>query len=157
MGVTIEGNREILGLSIGDSEDKVFWTEFLQSLRARGLVGVELVISDAHLGLKAAIQEVLVGSAWQRCRVHFMRNVLVRVPKAHGQMVSALIRTIFAQPDRASVEAQLDQVAGQLESRFDVVADMRQRRQGGPLRLRLVPSEPLDEDLVEQPLGAGQR
>ena len=124
MGVTIEGNREILGLSIGDSEDKVFWTEFLQSLRARGLVGVELVISDAHLGLKAAIQEVLVGSAWQRCRVHFMRNVLVRVPKAHGQMVSALIRTIFTQPDRASVEAQLDQVASQLESRFDVVADM---------------------------------
>ena len=100
MGVTIEGNREILGLSIGDSEDKVFWTEFLQSLRARGLTGVELVISDAHLGLKAAICEVLVGSAWQRCRVHFMRNVLVRVPKAHGQMVSALIRTVFAQPDR---------------------------------------------------------
>ena len=70
MGVTKEGNREILGLSIGDSEDKVFWTEFLQSLRARGLTGVELVISDAHLGLKAAICEVLVGSAWQRCRVH---------------------------------------------------------------------------------------
>ena len=70
MGVTRDGNREILGLSIGDSEDKVFWAEFLQSLRVRGLVGVELVISDAHLGLKAAIQEVLVGSAWQRCRVH---------------------------------------------------------------------------------------
>ena len=74
MGVTKEGNREILGLSIGDSEDKVFWTEFLQSLRARGLTGVELVISDAHLGLKAAIQEVLVGSAWQRCRVHLHRG-----------------------------------------------------------------------------------
>jgi len=124
MGVTRDGTREILGISIGDSEDKVFWTEFLQSLRARGLSGVELVISDAHLGLKAAIQEVLVGSAWQRCRVHFMRNVLVKVPKAHGQMVSALIRTIFAQPDQASVGAQLDQVAGQLDGRFAVVADM---------------------------------
>ena len=124
MGVTKEGNREILGLSIGDSEDKVFWTEFLQSLRARGLTGVELVISDAHLGLKAAICEVLVGSAWQRCRVHFMRNVLVRVPKAHGQMVSAMIRTIFAQPDQASVHAQLEQVAGQLDGRLDVVSAM---------------------------------
>ena len=124
MGVTKEGNREILGLSIGDSEDKVFWTEFLQSLRARGLTGVELVISDAHLGLKAAICEVLVGSAWQRCRVHFMRNELVRVPKAHGQMVSAMIRTIFAQPDQASVHAQLEQVAGQLDGRLDVVSAM---------------------------------
>lgn len=124
MGVTREGNREILGISIGDSEDKVFWTEFLQSLRARGLLGVELVISDAHLGLKAAISAVLVGSAWQRCRVHFMRNVLAKVPRAQGQMVSALIRTIFAQPDQASVEAQIDQVGDQLEGRFGVVADM---------------------------------
>ena len=70
MGVSRDGNREILGIQIGDSEDKVFWTEFLQSLRSRGLAGVELVISDHHLGLKGAIQEVLVGSAWQRCRVH---------------------------------------------------------------------------------------
>ncbi len=124
MGVTRDGNREILGLSIGDSEDKVFWAEFLQSLRVRGLVGVELVISDAHLGLKAAIQEVLVGSAWQRCRVHFKRNVAAKVPRAQASMVSALISTIFAQPDRASVEAQLDQVASQLGGRLDVVADM---------------------------------
>jgi transposase-like protein len=124
MGVKREGAREILGLSIGDSEDKVFWTEFLQSLRARGLVGVELVISDSHLGLKAAIQEVLVGSAWQRCRVHFMRNVLAKVPRAQGQMVSALIRTIFAQSDVESVAAQLGEVATSLERRFPVVADM---------------------------------
>jgi transposase-like protein len=124
MGVTRDGTREILGISIGDSEDKVFWTEFLQSLRARGLSGVELVISDSHLGLKAAIQEVLVGSAWQRCRVHFMRNVLAKVPRAQGQMVSALIRTIFAQSDADSVSEQLKEVADRLEPRFEVVADM---------------------------------
>ena len=82
------------------------------------------MISDAHLGLKAAIQEVLVGSAWQRCRVHFKRNVAAKVPRAQASMVSALISTIFAQPDRASVEAQLDQVASQLGGRLDVVADM---------------------------------
>ena len=99
MGVSMSGNREILGLSVGDSEDKVFWVEFLQGLRARGLSGVELVISDAHLGLKGAISEVLVGSSWQRCRVHFMRNVLAKVPRSHGQVVAALIRTVFAQVD----------------------------------------------------------
>ena len=75
MGVSMSGNREILGLSVGDSEDKVFWVEFLQGLRARGLSGVELVISDAHLGLKGAISEVLVGSSWQRCRVHLHRGM----------------------------------------------------------------------------------
>ena len=124
MGVSRDGNREILGIEIGDSEDKVFWTEFLQSLRSRGLAGVELVISDHHLGLKGAIQEVLVGSAWQRCRVHFMRNVLAKVPRAQGQMVAALIRTIFAQSDEQAVFDQLEEVAGSLERRFPVVADM---------------------------------
>jgi transposase-like protein len=124
MGVTDDGTREILGIEVGDSEDKVFWTEFLKGLRSRGLIGVELVISDHHLGLKAAIQEVLVGSAWQRCRVHFKRNVLAKVPRAQGPMVSAMITTIFAQPDEESVKAQLDEVARSLEKRFDVVADM---------------------------------
>ena len=81
-GVTTNGDREVLGIEIGDSEDGVFWTGFLSSLRQRGLAGVELVVSDAHLGLKAAIDKVFVGAAWQRCRVHFMRNVLARVPKA---------------------------------------------------------------------------
>ena len=83
-GVTMDGSREVLGLAVGDSEDGAFWTEFLRSLRARGLSGVRLVISDHHLGLKAAVEAVMVGSAWQRCRVHFMRNVLARVqPDQH--------------------------------------------------------------------------
>ena len=86
-------------VDVGDSEDGAFWTAFLRSLRARGLAGVQLVISDAHAGLIEAIDAVLIGAAWQRCRVHFMRNVLAKVPKASGEMVAAAIRTIFAQPD----------------------------------------------------------
>jgi transposase-like protein len=123
-GVTATGEREVLGLDVGDSEDGAFWTAFLRSLRARGLSGVRLVISDAHEGLKGAIAAVLLGAAWQRCRVHFQRNVLARVPKASAQMVLAAVRTIFAQPDAAAVRAQLDEVADKLAPGFPAVAAM---------------------------------
>jgi len=88
-GVSMTGEREVLGCAVGDTEDETFWTEFFRSLRARGLQGVRLVISDHHLGLKAAIAKVFVGTAWQRCRVHFMRNVLSKVTKANAEMVAA--------------------------------------------------------------------
>jgi putative transposase len=81
IGVTVTGEREVLGLDIGASEDGAFLTEFLRGLVTRGLAGVELVVSDAHVGLKEAIPAVLVGASWQRCRVHFMRSALSRVPK----------------------------------------------------------------------------
>jgi len=123
-GVTTTGDREVLGVDVGDSEDGAFWTAFLKGLRARGLTGVQLVISDHHLGLKAAIGAVFVGAAWQRCRVHFMRNVLARVPKASAEMVAAAIRTIFAQPDAAHVRSQLDEVARMLDAKFPDVAAM---------------------------------
>jgi putative transposase len=123
-GVTKTGDREVLGLAVGDSEDGAFWTAFLRSLRARGLAGVQLVISDAHEGLKAAIGAVLLGAAWQRCRVHFLRNVLTRIPRGSAEMVLAAIRTIFAQPDAASVSEQLDEIVERLEPRFPVVASM---------------------------------
>ena len=110
-GVTADGRREVLGFDVGDSEDGAFWTAFLRSLKARGLTGTQLVISDAHAGLKAAIGAVLIGAAWQRCRVHFMRNVLAQVPKRHAEMVAAAIRTIFAQPDAEHVRDQLDVIA----------------------------------------------
>ncbi len=87
-GVAADGTREVLGLDVGDSEDEAFWGAFLRSLKTRGLGGVQLVISDAHEGLKAAIRRHLQGAAWQRCRVHFNRNVLARVGKAHGEMVT---------------------------------------------------------------------
>ena len=123
-GVTATGDREVLGLAVGDSEDGAFWTAFARSLRARGLGGVRLVISDAHQGLKAAIAAVFLGAAWQRCRVHFLRNVLARIPKGRAEMVLALIRTIWAQPDPAAVREQLDAVADKLSAGFPVVAAM---------------------------------
>ena len=123
-GVTSRGDREVLGLAVGDSEDGAFWTAFLRSLRARGLAGVRLVISDAHEGLKGAIGAILLGAAWQRCRVHFLRNVLARIPRAGAEMVLAAIRTIFAQPDAAAVREQLDEIAARLAPRFPVVAAM---------------------------------
>jgi putative transposase len=123
-GVTADGGREVLGLDVGDSEDGAFWTAFLRSLKARGLAGVQLVISDAHTGLKAAIAAVMTGASWQRCRVHFLRNVLARVPKGSAEMVAAAIRTIFAQPTGHEVVAQVDKVAAMLAGKFPAVASM---------------------------------
>jgi putative transposase len=123
-GVTSTGEREVLGVEVGDSEDGAFWTAFLRSLRARGLAGVQLVISDHHLGLKAAIASVFIGASWQRCRVHFMRNVLAKVPKASAEMVAAAIRTVFAQPDAEHVKAQMDEITHMLEGKFPDVATM---------------------------------
>jgi putative transposase len=113
-GVRADGWREVLGFAVGDSEDGAFWTAFLRSLKARGLGGVQLVISDAHTGLKQAISAVLLGAAWQRCRVHFLRNVLAQVPKGNAEMVAAAIRTIFAQPKAEMVRDQLEVIAGML-------------------------------------------
>ncbi len=122
-GVSMTGDREVLGCAVGDSEDEAFWCEFLRSLRTRGLAGVRLVISDHHLGLKKAIATVMIGAAWQRCRVHIMRNVLARVPRANAEMVAAAIRTIFAQPDAGAVAEQFERIRTTLGGQFpDVVA-----------------------------------
>ena len=119
-GVAADGNREVLDLDVGDTEDEVFWTTFLRRLRKRGLHGVVLVISDAHTGLKAAIRKTLSGTSWQRCRVHLMRNLLSRVPKGHAEMVAA----IFAQPDPHSTRDQLRLVADMLRDRHPAVSDL---------------------------------
>jgi transposase-like protein len=123
-GVSAQGGREVLGLDVGDSEDGPFWTQFLRGLKARGLAGVQLVISDAHQGLKGAIGAVLAGAAWQRCRVHFLRNALARVPKASAEMVAVTIRTIFAQLTAAEVVDQVDKVASILAPKFPAVAQL---------------------------------
>jgi putative transposase len=123
-GVRSDGNREVLGCDVGDSEDGVFWAAFLRGLRQRGLSGVRLVISDLHLGLREAIDKVFIGASWQRCRVHFMRNALSGVPRAKTQMVAAAIRTIFAQPDGTHVARQLDVVADTLSFGFPDVAKL---------------------------------
>jgi putative transposase len=123
-GVRADGVREVLGLDIGLSEDVALWRAFLQGLVARGVRGVQLVVSDAHQGLKQAIREVFVGASWQRCRVHFVRNVLARVPKSAQAMVAATIRTIFQQPDRRAAQAQLAHVIATLEDRFPKVVPL---------------------------------
>ena len=123
-GVCGDGRREVLGFAVGDSEDGAFWTAFLRSLKARGLAGVQLVIADAHLGLRQAVQATMAGAAVQRCRVHFLRNMLARVPKGSAEMVAAAIRTIFAQPDPAHVHEQLDAIAGMLGRQFPTLETM---------------------------------
>jgi len=117
-GVTAAGGREILGVDVGDSEDEVFWRGFLRSLRERGLSGVELVISDQHAGLVAALGRQLQGVPHQRCRVHFARNLLALVPKSHKDMVAAVFRTAFAQPDPVAVSKAWDTVRDQLAASF---------------------------------------
>ncbi len=111
VGVTASGGREILGVEVGPSEDGAFWLGFLRSLVARGLGGVRLVTSDAHEGLRQAIGAVLHGASWQRCRVHFLRNVLALVPKGAQPLVAATLRTIFAQPTAEAARQQWRQVA----------------------------------------------
>src|SRR5918992_484711 len=117
-GVRADGVREVLGIDIGLSEDVALWRAFFQGLVGRGLQGVQLVISDAHPGLKQAIREVFVGAAWQRCRVHFMRNLLARVPKTAQAMVAATVRTIFQQAGREAAQQQLRDVCRSLRARF---------------------------------------
>ncbi|ONK14328.1 Transposase [Streptomyces sp. MP131-18] len=108
----------------GDSESKPFWTKFLRSLRARGLENVQLVISDSHSGLVAAIRTVFLGTAWQRCWVHFVRDVFSVIEKGSGETVAATIRTIFAQTTGAAVRSQPDVVADMLGRQFPQVKTM---------------------------------
>lgn len=119
--VNQDGRREILGLAIGESEAKPFWVKFLTSLKQRGLAGVKLVISDAHEGLKAAIAQVFSAS-WQRCRVHFMRNLLACVAKSGQSLVGTLVRQVFVQPDAESAHRTWRQVADQIRKQYPKAA-----------------------------------
>lgn len=123
VGVNADGHREVLGLDVITTEDGAGWLAFLRGLVARGLSGVSLVISDAHTGLVDAIASTLMGATWQRCRTHYLRNLLTKVPKSAQAMVATLVRTIFAQPDAASVWAQHARVVDQLAERFGDAAD----------------------------------
>ena len=123
VAVNTDGRREVLGLDIGPSEAETFWTEFLRKLRRRGLKGVKLVISDAHEGLKAAVTRVLTAT-WQRCRVHFMRNVLAHAGKSGRRVVSAFIATAFAQETSDAARQQWRSVADHLRSRLPKLAGL---------------------------------
>jgi transposase-like protein len=141
IGITSDGTRQVLGIDVGPSEDTAFWTAFLRSLVKRGLKGVRLVISDAPEGLKAAIGTVLTGTTWQRCRVHFMRNLLATVPHGAREAIAAIVRTIFAQPDHASAMTQLREVADALRSRFAQAAVLLEDAGEDILAYRHVPLE----------------
>ncbi len=120
--VNLEGQREVIGIDVGTSEDGAFWLQFLRSLVVRGLSGVQLVTSDAHRGLKEAIATVFTGASWQRCRTHFMTNLLSRVPKRVQAAVATMVRTIYQQPSPEEVHAQHRRVVEQLEERFPQAA-----------------------------------
>jgi putative transposase len=128
-GITAAGDREVLGVDIGDSEDETFWTRFLRSLRKRGLVGVRLVISDAHAGLIASIRKIMIGASWQHCRVHYIRNLLSTVPKGSQDLVASAFRSIFALSDPDEVSKRWDEVVDNLDERFPKAAvSMREAR-----------------------------
>lgn len=114
-GVNSDGHRQILGLEVSTSEDEAAWTDFLRGLKGRGLSGVKLVISDAHKGLKAAIASEMPGVCWQRCRTHFARNLLCKVPKKAQDFVAAALRTVFAQPTKEDAREALHKLVGQLD------------------------------------------
>ena len=123
-GVNTEGHRSVLGVEADISETHESWVSFLKKLRARGLAGVKLVISDAYDGLKSAISRVYPESTWQRCKVHVMRNILARVPKTARPMISALVRMIFLETSPAAAKERLGQVADQIRGRFPAAADL---------------------------------
>jgi putative transposase len=135
------GEREVLGVDVGPSEDRAFWTSFLRSLVARGLSGVRLVTSDSHRGLKSAVETILVGASWQRCRVHFMRNALSLVPKAAQQMVGATIRTVFAQPDAKSACEQWRRVSDGFRHRFARLSELMDEAEEDLLAYAAFPQE----------------
>ena len=150
-GVNAEGYREILGIDVTSSEDGAGWLAFLRGLVARGLSGVAMVTSDDHAGLVNAIAAVLPGAAWQRCRTHYHRNLLTRVPKTAQPWVSTLVRTIFEQPDPASVRRPARpgrRRAGGQAARRRRPSGRRPRRHPGLHRL---PPRGLAAGLVQQP------
>ena len=140
VGLSEEGKKEVLGMKVGHAESEEFWTELLRSLLARGLRGVKLVTSDAHAGLKKAISRCLP-SAWQRCRVHLMRNMLAHVPKGKKELVAAMIRTAFAQPTQEEAKTQWRLVGGNLRQSFPKVASIMEEAETDALAYMGFPSE----------------
>jgi transposase-like protein len=139
-GLRQDGHREVLGLDVGDSENETFWKEFLGDLVDRGLAGVRLVISDAHAGLVKAIRRCFQNASWQRCRVHAMRNLLAAANHRHRQVIAALIRTIFVQPDTKTATAQLRAVVDQLRPYAPGVAERLEQMEADLLAYTAFPN-----------------
>ena len=141
VGVTADGQREVLGLDVVSGEDGAGWLAFLRNLVARGLSGVALAISDAHPGLVAAVEATLPGASWQRCRTHYARNLACRVPKSAQPWVLTLLRTIFDQPDAAQVHAQFDRVVDALAEKFPAAAEHLDAARADLLAFTVFPRE----------------
>jgi putative transposase len=141
VGVNADGGREVLGLDIASDEDGAGWLAFLRSLTARGLSGVRLVVSDAHGGLVSAVGAALPGASWQRCRTHYLRNLLAKVPKSAQPWVATLVRTIFDQPDADAVTAQFDRVLEAIEQKFPAAAEHLDEARGDLLAFTVFPRE----------------
>src|SRR5256886_4505011 len=141
VGVNADGQREVLGVEVASDEDGAGWLAFLRSLTARGLSGVRLVISDAHRGLVAAIGAALPGASWQRCRTHYLRNLLAKVPKSAQPWVATLVRTVFDQPDADAVAAQYDRVIATIEAKFPTAAQHLDTARGDLLAFTAFPRE----------------
>ena len=156
-GVNADGYREILGIDVTSSEDGAGWLAFLRGLAARGLSGVALVTSDDHAGLVNAIAAVLPGAAWQRCRTHYHRNLLTRVPKTAQPWVSTLVRTIFEQPDPASVRAQHAQVVAALEAKLPQAAAHLDEARDDILAFTAFPREVWRQIWSNNPAGAAEQ
>ena len=116
VAVNEDGKREVLGVATGPSEAETFWTDFLRLLADRGLRGVKLVVADDHKGLRAAVRRVF-NATHQRCRVHWMRNALAPAPAKQRTAVAAMLKTIFAQENKADAEALWDAVADALRDK----------------------------------------
>jgi transposase-like protein len=140
VGVNSDGRREVLGMEIGTSEAEPIWTEFLRKLTRRGLRGVKLVVSDAHEGIKSAVTKVLCAT-WQRCRVHFMRNVLAHAGKSGRRVVSAFIATAFAQETAEAASTQWRAVADQIRPKVSKLAAIMDAAEPDVLAYMTFPKE----------------
>jgi putative transposase len=160
VGVNSDGRREVLGMDIGPSEAETFWTAFLRKLTRRGLRGVKLVISDAHEGIRAAVTRVL-GTTWQRCRVHFMRNATAHAGRQGRRVVSAFIATAFAQDDAGAAKAQWRLVADQLRLKVPKLAALMDEAETDVLAYMSFPTQHRAKlhstNPLERPIGEVKR
>lgn len=141
VGVRDTGEKSILGVAVGASETEAFWLDFCRRLVARGLRGVQLVISDAHEGLRSALAQCFAGAAWQRCRVHFLRNAVVPVQKQHAPAVLAVLKTVFMQPTAEGAKAAVDHALSVLEPRYPKVAELLRNAEADVLAYLAFPEE----------------
>jgi putative transposase len=141
VGVRDTGEKSILGVAVGASETEAFWLDFCRRLVARGLRGVQLVISDAHEGLRSALAQCFAGAAWQRCRVHFLRNAVVPVQRQHAPAVLAVLKTVFLQPTVEGAKAAVDHALSVLEPRYPKVAELLRSAEADVLAYLAFPEE----------------